>query len=64
MVDNYAEILETSLKVIFDLFLVFGIETFAEDEENKKKVSPDLVLPPLPHKSVVSPYLPYPTSQL
>ena len=43
MVDNYAEILETSLKVIFDLFLVFGIETFAEDEENKKKVSPDLV---------------------
>eukprot|EP00116_Pleurobrachia_bachei_P000862 sb/3461124/ len=38
MVDNFAEILETSLKVIFDLFLVFGIDTFAEDEQNKKKV--------------------------
>eukprot|EP00116_Pleurobrachia_bachei_P004587 sb/3464849/ len=37
MVDNFAEILETSLKVIFDLFLVFGIDTFAEDEQNKKK---------------------------
>ena len=37
MVDNYAEILETSLKVIFDLFLVFGIETFEEEEEEKKE---------------------------
>ena len=36
MVDNYAEILETSLKIIFDLFLVFGIEAFAE--EDKKEV--------------------------
>ena len=37
MVDNYAEILETSLKVIFDLFLVFGIEAFAEDDNEEKK---------------------------
>ena len=36
MVDNYAEILETSLKVIFDLFLVFGIEAFAEDDKPEK----------------------------
>ena len=35
MVDNFADILETSLNVIFDLFLVFGIETFAEDDPIK-----------------------------
>lgn len=37
MVDNFADILETSLKVIFDLFLVFGIETFEEDDGNDAK---------------------------
>lgn len=37
MVDNFTEILETSLKIIFDLFLVFGIEPFSEDEDAQKK---------------------------
>ena len=43
MVDHYAEILETSLKVIFDLFLVFGIDAFAGEgkktEGKKDEVS-------------------------
>ena len=32
MIDSFAEILETTLKIIFDLFLVFGFEAFGADE--------------------------------
>ena len=30
--DNFTEILETTLRIVFDLLLVFGFETFSEDK--------------------------------
>jgi len=37
MIDSFAEILETTLKIIFDLFLVFGFEVFYEKDEPSEK---------------------------
>ena len=59
MVDNYAEILETSLKVIFNLFLVFGIEAFAEDDKDEKKKDQNGEVKSFKHLGLVSLFMSY-----